>query len=113
MAKRRLLSRVAGGGLADTGKGTVAKLASGMVGGGGGLADTGKGTVAKLPQCEPGAYVGLADTGKGTVAKLFPHLGEQFAVLPTLEKELWQSFGTIAMSCAGVLPTLEKELWQS
>ena len=34
-------------------------------------------------------------------------------VLPTLEKELWQSKGYVHLFDCVVLPTLEKELWQS
>ena len=34
-------------------------------------------------------------------------------VLPTLEKELWQSASVPIFSSPEVLPTLEKELWQS
>ena len=55
------------------------------------LADAGKGTVAKQAALPLDDEVRLADAGKGTVAKpdyLYPFLCE---VLPTLEKELWQS----------------------
>ena len=34
-------------------------------------------------------------------------------VLPTLEKELWQSHDDVVRQAKAVLPTLEKELWQS
>ena len=34
-------------------------------------------------------------------------------VLPTLEKELWQSYHPSMITGKFVLPTLEKELWQS
>ena len=36
-----------------------------------------------------------------------------FRVLPTLEKELWQSLSCLFALFLRVLPTLEKELWQS
>ena len=56
-----------------------------------GLADTGKGTVAKLSLVPEAMAESLADTGKGTVAKPTPVKLTPPAVLPTLEKELWQS----------------------
>ena len=55
----------------------------------------------------------LADAGKGTVAKRDGGEGGDEGVLPTLEKELWQSGGALTFQSRDVLPTLEKELWQS
>ena len=46
------------------------------------------------------------------VSRIIPE-EERFAVLPTLEKELWQSQGFRYNETWHVLPTLEKELWQS
>ena len=55
----------------------------------------------------------LADAGKGTVAKPARSDRGVDRVLPTLEKELWQSLLVICAVRPAVLPTLEKELWQS
>ena len=78
-------------GLADTGKGTVAKRRDLRLVGAFRLADTGKGTVAKPWDSDPYSFQGLADTGKGTVAKPIRQQMCKVTVLPTLEKELWQS----------------------
>ena len=40
-------------------------------------------------------------------------LDKKHLVLPTLEKELWQSSSLLVGITPAVLPTLEKELWQS
>ena len=46
------------------------------------------------------------------MAKLALLGGIKGEVLPTLEKELWQSIVVITSGLSWVLPTLEKELWQ-
>ena len=47
------------------------------------------------------------------MAKRRPRILPSARVLPTLEKELWQSGGGLDGVEGEVLPTLEKELWQS
>ena len=69
MAKHGAKNGLARRGLADTGKGTVAKPATDLPAFMTRLADTGKGTVAKLRFRGFFVVSGLADTGKGTVAK--------------------------------------------
>ena len=98
VAKREVDHPPARARLADTGKGTVAKPWRRSIGSSKGLADTGKGTVAKLRPRATRRGACLADTGKGTVAKLDNHLPPGHQVLPTLEKELWQS--TVANQAA-------------
>ena len=99
--------------LADAGKGTVAKRRGPSCRTGRRLADAGKGTVAK-PRRRRTPYIRrLADAGKGTVAKHAGVYERLDGVLPTLEKELWQSLGDRREYWITVLPTLEKELWQS
>ena len=100
-------------GLADTRKGTVAKPLRSLATADLRLADTGKGTVAKPTGFPTRPRPSLADTGKGTVAKPLAAQSRVCRVLPTLEKELWQSEARVAACSAFVLPTLEKELWQS
>ena len=100
-------------GLADTGKGTVAKPTKAHASMTARLADTGKGTVAKLHPSARRASARLADTGKGTVAKLCSLNGVWEERLADTGKGTVAKRGRSPRLLYEVLPTLEKELWQS